>query len=646
MKKKLLECKSLCKSYGDNRVLENFNYAFENTGLYVLFGESGSGKTTLINILMGLVKFQKGTIIFNRKEYKQQMNYEDIAPFTSYISQDAYFVDYLTVEDNIELCCPKISKKKIEQTLKELSLEHKKDSFPEQLSGGERQRVAIAQMLLQNNRILILDEPTSALDNESRDMFFQIINKIKKKVLIICCTHDEKIFEYADEIIDFNNLQKYKNQQFKNTELQKIETKKDNAKWTYLLKFMLKKFKYKRRERKSSVFLIIVLVISLLMCYACSNYKEKLLKSLLRDYSVNAVKVYCSIEEEDYCNRILKKYNSSYTTYQYSENIPSSLEQENVDGSSSNITFNPSMITLPYNIEYFKLESPILYGDYFSNQNDIILGYEAAYGLNSNVNELIGTELEIPLPDKIEKFRIAGIFKKFNQSQKVYLRSSYGSLNFDSYIFLNSKYVEKYKHDNILGYNELGELKSTVMLTYFENSNDLYRFYKSNIDNNPQVDGIGIDDFINGFIEYQQDIELYKMIFYPTVIAIIMISIIFYFQTKKIELIYKKHVLATYKYYGFSNTAITKSSIIFSLVEIFKYFIISFSISSVLSLVLNPIILKKKIYDFSLFYIDVKVSLILLLSLLGSSIFLTYLNLKKVKVSEWFNVLKEKNDLL
>ncbi len=644
----LIKCSHLEKSYQDVSVLKNFNYTFGSKGLYVLFGNSGTGKTTFINILLGLTNFEKGTIYFNGKQYINMVHYEDIAKYISYISQDSYFVDYLSVYDNIKVCSPNSSNNEIEKVLQQVQLENKKNIYPNKLSGGERQRLAIAQLLLKKKKILILDEPTSSLDHKNRDLFFQIINALKEKVLIICCTHDQKIFEYADSIINFNSLENYnqieKNND-KNTNHQIIVDEVQQIKGSILLKYILKKDKYKNREKKSAFFLILVFLISLLLCFICFGYKEKLLQSLINRYSVNMVKVFCSIEEENYCDNILQKYNSTYKIYNYAENIPS-VEDEVVDGSSSAIYFDPTLLTLPSEKQRFKISDSILYGKYFEQPNQVMLGYKLAFSISEEPEKLIGTELEIALPDGNENFIITGIFNEFSPSEINYLKSVYNDLAFDSYMYINSDYVSKYLYDEQLGFNEEGDLKSTVLTVYFDNTKDLYKFYKDYVNKDPRISGISANDFINGFVEYEQDIELAKMIFYPLVICVTAVSVLFYFQIQKIELIYNKHISAVYQYYGFTTKQIEYANILYSLINILKKYMISIVLAILVSNLVNMVIEYHNILEFKLFMIDYKVIILMLLSLSIFSVFLSLVNQKKVQVKGWFNVLKERSDLL
>ena len=163
---KLITINNLYKKY-DDYIFEDFSYSFNKTGLYVLFGESGCGKTTLFNILLGHTNYEKGTISINGKNYQNKVENNDLV---CYITQEAYFVDYLKVKENIELCSN--DSNKIKKLLELFKLTNKIDNYPKQLSGGEKQRLAILIALLKNKKIIFLDEPTSSLDKNNKKIIF------------------------------------------------------------------------------------------------------------------------------------------------------------------------------------------------------------------------------------------------------------------------------------------------------------------------------------------------------------------------------------------------------------------------------------------------------------------------------------------
>jgi NitT/TauT family transport system ATP-binding protein len=178
--------KNLSKSYGDNKVYDNFNLEIEEGKITCILGESGSGKTTLLNIIAHLTPFD-GEV-------------ERVT--SSYIFQTPRLVPNLTVFNNLKLI--EKDEDKINGILKEVGLDDKKDSYPKALSGGQAQRAAISRAFLYQSDIILMDEPFSSLDLKLKikimDLFLTLQKQDKRTALFVTHDVDEAIY-LADRII-------------------------------------------------------------------------------------------------------------------------------------------------------------------------------------------------------------------------------------------------------------------------------------------------------------------------------------------------------------------------------------------------------------------------------------------------------------
>lgn len=170
-----------------------------------IIGASGSGKTTMLNIIGGLDTDYMGSCVVRNKEMSSLSDVECCtlrSRYISYVYQFFNLISFLTVKENVCLASQIKGKKELNQVLKLLELEHKKDSFINELSGGQQQRVAIARAILAHTDIILADEPTGNLDGENAKNVMDILKALNKEgKTIVLVTHDLKVANYADRII-------------------------------------------------------------------------------------------------------------------------------------------------------------------------------------------------------------------------------------------------------------------------------------------------------------------------------------------------------------------------------------------------------------------------------------------------------------
>ena len=194
-------------------IFKGIDLEIDRNELVLFYGPSGSGKTTLLNLLMGLLHPDEGEIqvaglYIDLIEEREKSDFR--SKYLGIVFQENNLVSTLTVRENIilfqELCGfdgeEKEREEKIDELLKRLHIDRRKESFPAQLSGGEKKRVAIARALANDPYILILDEPTGNLDRESADILCNLIKEIfmTTDITIIVSSHDQKMMEIASKV--------------------------------------------------------------------------------------------------------------------------------------------------------------------------------------------------------------------------------------------------------------------------------------------------------------------------------------------------------------------------------------------------------------------------------------------------------------
>lgn len=205
----MIKMQNLKKVYKDCVALDTVSMHIRKGEFVAIIEASGSGKTTMLNIIGGLDTDYMGSCVVRNKEMSSLSDVECCtlrSRYISYVYQFFNLISFLTVKENVCLASQikgkKVDEKELNQVLKLLGLEHKKDRFANELSGGQQQRVAIARAILAHTDIILADEPTGNLDGENAKNVMDILKVLNKEgKTIVLVTHDLKIANYADRII-------------------------------------------------------------------------------------------------------------------------------------------------------------------------------------------------------------------------------------------------------------------------------------------------------------------------------------------------------------------------------------------------------------------------------------------------------------
>ena len=629
----MIICNKLLKKYDKLEILKNFSFEFKNYGLYLLFGRSGSGKTTFLNMLCGLTDFNDGSIeyTFLNKKYANQVINDEVMDSIAYISQNTYFVDYLNVFDNLKLCT--LDDKLIYKYVEMFELKHLMQSYPNQLSGGEKQRIAIVQALLSNKKIFILDEPTASLDKKNKTIIFNILKELKKEYLIIISSHDVELKEYADELIDFNKLHQYKNNKCKNKYDKNdfLYKPQEPKKIRNLFKYMLKNFKYSKFEKRSSVILFFVFLFSILICFICDTPINKLIANSNKNYKVNQLQISCDEKNSNLCGDFInnKEYNKEIVL-NYWQNLPNTTAP---DGSTLEFDYETSIIVLPFEKKFFKLENRISYGSYFSNINDIIIDSNMAKSMSDDFNDLIGQKIKIKLYNGEYEFRICGIFDEFTEKDIKYFNAlSYDESSLMNKYFINSAFME----------NNFKVVKEDIVYdVYFENFSSMYEMYSKY--NN---DATFIKKLDEQYYNLMNIFLTISIILYPLAFMALFISLLFYFQSVMINLEHTQYNYCVYNYYGYSLKKIMNNYIVANLLHIIRIIILSFCFALLISNIFNYINDKMNLISFTVFSYNFTFVFIYIFFVILLTLIISYILSKKIKRMGWYNMLLESRDLL
>jgi ABC-type multidrug transport system fused ATPase/permease subunit len=194
----------------ENLVLSNVKIRIQSGEAVGFVGQSGSGKSTLIDIMLGLLEPQNGSVLINgqtienvKQSWQKQIGY---IPQTIFLMDDSLRRNIaIGIVDN------EIDEAAIQDALKSAQLEEFVASLPEgldtvvgergvRLSGGQRQRIGIARALYHRPSVLVLDEATSSLDTETEHGVMQAVQALQGDKTVIIVAHRLSTVEYCDRL--------------------------------------------------------------------------------------------------------------------------------------------------------------------------------------------------------------------------------------------------------------------------------------------------------------------------------------------------------------------------------------------------------------------------------------------------------------
>ncbi len=173
-----MEVRNLYKTYGENRVFQNFSAIFPEGRATAIMGASGSGKTTLLRILMGLESCDSGEILGVPGKISAVFQ-EDRLPEGFSAVACVKMVTGRRVPDSV-----------IEESFSSIGLEGHTDRPVRELSGGMKRRVAVVRAILADFDALFLDEALKGLDGENRGAVLRYILENTKGKTVLAVTHD------------------------------------------------------------------------------------------------------------------------------------------------------------------------------------------------------------------------------------------------------------------------------------------------------------------------------------------------------------------------------------------------------------------------------------------------------------------------
>ena len=184
--------------------LDGIDLAVADDEFLTVLGPSGCGKTTLLNIVASFESASGGEVLLDGEPVRKP------GPDRGVVFQEYALFPWLTVQQNIEFGLrerrmPRLERReRVRRQIASVGLSGFEQRYPQELSGGMRQRVALARLLINNPKILLMDEPFAALDAQTRSMMQQELLGVwsAERRTVIFITHNiEEAVLLGDRVV-------------------------------------------------------------------------------------------------------------------------------------------------------------------------------------------------------------------------------------------------------------------------------------------------------------------------------------------------------------------------------------------------------------------------------------------------------------
>lgn len=212
----MIEVKNIVKSFDDRTVLHDVSATFYTGKTNLIIGQSGSGKTVLMKSLVGLIRPEKGEILFDGRDLLKMTSDEtkELRKEIGMLFQGSALFDSETVLGNVMFPLVMFTKMSLAEMrdramfcIERVNLKGAENKYPSEISGGMQKRVAIARAIALNPKYLFCDEPNSGLDPKTSILIDELLSDITHEygITTVINTHDmNSVLGIGENIIFIN----------------------------------------------------------------------------------------------------------------------------------------------------------------------------------------------------------------------------------------------------------------------------------------------------------------------------------------------------------------------------------------------------------------------------------------------------------
>ena len=209
----MLSLENISKSIKTKKIVDGISFDIKPGTINGLLGPNGAGKTTTFYLIAGLVKCDKGKIIFDSKDITSLPMHKRSKIGIKYLPQEPSIFQNLSVYENLYGLAEISFQTKqeiasfVDQSIEEFNLTEILNLKGRQLSGGQRRKVEIARTLAAKPKVILLDEPFAGIDPIAIEEIKQVlISLTKKNIAILITDHNvREALEICNKAIVINN---------------------------------------------------------------------------------------------------------------------------------------------------------------------------------------------------------------------------------------------------------------------------------------------------------------------------------------------------------------------------------------------------------------------------------------------------------
>lgn len=201
-----LVIENVSKTFVDKKAVDDISFRIEKPGVFALLGTNGAGKTTTIRMMLGILKKDTGTILWNGKSVDRKNVNFGYLPEERGIYPKTRIVDQLEYFAKLKGMSKQEAQKNIDYWLDKLKMTEYKYQTAEKLSKGNQQKIQFITAVMHNPELIVLDEPFSGLDPVNTELLKNIILElVKKDKYIVMSSHQmNSVEEFCEDVVILN----------------------------------------------------------------------------------------------------------------------------------------------------------------------------------------------------------------------------------------------------------------------------------------------------------------------------------------------------------------------------------------------------------------------------------------------------------